>query len=144
MQHHTGSCLCQAIRFEIDGPLEPVQICHCQQCRKAQGTPLVTNIPVATSAFRLLAGSELLAEFESSPGKKRCFCRTCGSPVISRRDDRPDVVRVRATKQLVARRVRFVRAAPKPEVRPCPAPPWLTCIGVCALQDSARRAGLRK
>ncbi len=96
MRHHTGSCLCQGIRFQIDGPLEPVQVCHCQQCRKAQGTPLATNIPVATSAFRLLAGSELLAEFESSPGKKRCFCRTCGSPVISRRDDRPDVVRVRA------------------------------------------------
>lgn len=96
MGQHTGSCLCQAIRFEIDGPLDPIQICHCQQCRKAQGTPLVTNIPVATASFRLVAGADLLAEFESSPGKKRCFCRTCGSPVISRRDDRPDVVRVRA------------------------------------------------
>ncbi|MDX1801368.1 MAG: GFA family protein [Marinobacter sp.] len=96
MEQHTGSCLCQAIRFEIDGPLDPIQICHCQQCRKAQGTPLVTNIPVATASFRLVAGADLLAEFESSPGKKRCFCRNCGSPVISRRDDRPDVVRVRA------------------------------------------------
>lgn len=55
-----------------------------------------------------------------------------------------DVARIRATKQLVARRVRFVKAAPKPEVRPCPAPPWRTCVGVCALQDSARRAGSRK
>lgn len=96
MERHTGSCLCQAIRFEIDGPLEPIQVCHCRQCRKAQGTPLVTNIPVAANAFRLVAGAEQLAEFESSPGKKRCFCRTCGSPVISRRDDRPEMVRVRA------------------------------------------------
>lgn len=96
MERHTGSCLCEGIRFEIDGPLSPIQVCHCQQCRKAQGSPLVTNIPVAASAFRLVAGSELLVAFEATPGKQRCFCRICGSPVISRRDDRPEVVRVRA------------------------------------------------
>lgn len=93
---YSGSCLCGGVSFQVEGPLEPIQICHCSQCRKAQGTPFATNIPVATSAFSLLAGESLLRTFESSPGKERVFCSQCGSPILSRRSDKPDVVRLRA------------------------------------------------
>lgn len=93
---HTGSCLCNGVRFEIEGELEPIQICHCEQCRKAQGTPFASNIPVAISSFRLTDGDELLHEFESSPGKQRVFCSRCGSPIFSKRDQMPDVIRIRA------------------------------------------------
>jgi hypothetical protein len=44
----------------------------------------------------LLSGAALLTAFESSPGKKRCFCRVCGSPVYSYREARPDILRIRA------------------------------------------------
>ncbi len=93
---HMGSCLCNGIRFEIDGELAPIQVCHCQQCRKAQGAPFASNIPVSVSSFRLLAGTDLLHEFESSPGKKRVFCGRCGSPIYSQRDTLPMVIRIRA------------------------------------------------
>lgn len=93
---YNGSCLCGAVAFEIGGELEPVQVCHCSQCRKAQGSAFATNIPVSTAAFSLLKGRDLLSSFESSPGKHRVFCRSCGSPIFSRRDDLPDVLRVRA------------------------------------------------
>lgn len=92
----TGSCLCGGIRFEVDEPLEPIQVCHCGQCRKAQGTAFATNIPVAESRFRLLAGQELLSSFSSSAGKQRCFCSRCGSPIFSRNERIPGVLRVRA------------------------------------------------
>ena len=92
----TGSCLCGGVRFRIEQPLAPIQVCHCTQCRKAQGTPFATNIPVAAAAFRLEQGGELLTEFESSPGKLRVFCRRCGSPVYSRRTTLPEVLRLRA------------------------------------------------
>jgi hypothetical protein len=92
----TGSCLCGGVRFRIEGALQPVQVCHCTQCRKAQGGPLATNLPVARSSFELLAGADLLTAFESSPGKRRVFCRRCGSPVYSERDSLPDVLRLRA------------------------------------------------
>ena len=91
-----GSCLCGGVRFQLQGPLEPVQVCHCSQCRKAQGTPFATNLPVARSAFQLIAGGELLTSFESSPGKRRVFCGRCGSPIYSERDSLADVVRIRA------------------------------------------------
>lgn len=92
---HTGGCLCGGVRFRIRGALAPIQICHCSQCRKAQGTPFASNLPVAASAFELLAGAELLKQFESSPGKQRVFCSRCGSPVYSRKDALPDVLRIR-------------------------------------------------
>ena len=92
----TGNCLCKGIKFEIDGELEPIQMCHCKECREAQGTPFVTNIPVNRKEFRIVAGQELLSSFESSPGKQRLFCSQCGSPILCQRDGQPDVVRIRA------------------------------------------------
>lgn len=93
---HTGSCLCGRVTFRIDAELEPIQVCHCMQCRKAQGGPFATNIPVAAAAFHLLSGAESLKVYASSPGKERLFCGHCGSPVYSRRPSLPLVVRVRA------------------------------------------------
>ena len=93
---YTGSCLCGGIKFQIEGELEPIQICHCVQCRKAQGSAIVTNIPVQESTFTLSQGQELIGAFESSPGKQRCFCKNCGSPVYSKTAKLPGVLRIRA------------------------------------------------
>ena len=95
MNTYTGSCLCGGVQFSIQGDIGPIQICHCVQCRKAQGTALATNVPVKAEAFVLDAGAGLLSSFESSPGKQRVFCRTCGSPVYSRRDTLPGILRIR-------------------------------------------------
>ncbi len=92
----TGACLCGGVRFQINSELAPIQICHCRQCRKAQGTAFATNIPVSADKFQILEGAESLREYESSPGKFRVFCQHCGSPIISKRSDKPETVRVRA------------------------------------------------
>lgn len=92
----SGNCLCGGIRFEIDSALEAIQVCHCVDCRKAQGGPFATNIPVASSAFRFVAGENLLKSYESSPGKYRCFCSQCGSPIYSRKESLPGTLRIRA------------------------------------------------
>ena len=91
-----GSCLCGGVSFQIDAELEPIQICHCSQCRKAQGGAFGSNTPVQTVHFTLNSGAELLTEYESSPGKRRVFCRRCGSPIYSSRDTLAGVIRIRA------------------------------------------------
>ena len=93
---HAGSCLCGGIKFEIDQEIGPIQICHCVQCRKAQGSAIVTNAPVQEENFRIVMGGDLIASFESSPGKQRCFCKNCGSPIFSKTVKLPGVVRIRA------------------------------------------------
>ncbi len=92
---YTGSCLCGGVQFRILGALEPIQVCHCMQCRKAQGTAVGTNVPVDIHQFSLERGADLLTAFESSPGKQRVFCKVCGSPVYSKRDALPETLRVR-------------------------------------------------
>jgi hypothetical protein len=92
----SGRCLCGGIRFSVKGDLQPIQLCHCGDCRRAQGAPFASNMPVTTDAFELHSGMELLQHFESSPGKERAFCSRCGSPVYSRKTSRPGVLRIRA------------------------------------------------
>ena len=90
-----GSCLCGGVRYEVNGPFELMAYCHCVQCRKASGADFATNATVAASNFKLLSGEELLADFESSPGNFRVFCRGCGSPIMKRKTDDPDKIRLR-------------------------------------------------
>ena len=71
----TGSCLCGAVAFTVEGQLRPVVACHCQQCRKASGHHVA-----ATSAARddvKIAGE--VKWFQSSEIARRGFCATCGS-----------------------------------------------------------------
>jgi len=91
----TGHCLCNGVRYEIHGSLDHIVNCHCESCRRAQGGAFATNSPVNDSLFRLVLGAELVTEYESSPGKFRCFCRTCGSPLWSRRTSLPAQRRIR-------------------------------------------------
>lgn len=91
-----GSCLCGAVRFEIEGELAGIQLCHCSMCRKASGAAFAANMPVAAQNFRIVSGEASLKSYASSPGKERLFCAECGSPVISRTAAAPGMVRVRA------------------------------------------------
>lgn len=91
-----GGCLCGAVRYEIAaGGLGAIVLCHCSQCRKAQGSAFAANAPVRTADFRLLAGTDALRAYASSPSKWRSFCGRCGSPIHSRRDGAPEWVRLR-------------------------------------------------
>lgn len=92
---HQGSCLCGGVRYTLDTDITELACCHCQQCRKAQGSAFASNAPVPRAAFRLIAGEELLKAYESSPGKHRVFCGRCGSPLWSERAAAPEVIRLR-------------------------------------------------
>ena len=90
-----GGCLCNGVRYEYDGEIEEISICHCSLCRKAQGSAYVAVSPVDASRFRIVHGQELLREYRAVPDKARVFCANCGSPIYSARDDLPGVLRLR-------------------------------------------------
>lgn len=92
---YRGSCLCGEVRYEFEGEPGPIGVCHCKRCQKATGSAFNAIVPVDTSGFRLTGGGEHLKRFESSPGVHRFFCGTCGSPIYSRRDAIPEMVRIR-------------------------------------------------
>ena len=59
------------------------------------GTAFGANADVRKKYWKLVAGEDLIREYESSPGVFRAFCSRCGSPVYSRRSGAPDVYRMR-------------------------------------------------
>jgi len=78
-----GSCLCGAIRYEIDDLTGPINHCSCRTCRKAHAAGFTSTAAVDRAHFRWLAGQDKLSSFESSPGKLRYFCSICGSHLVA-------------------------------------------------------------
>lgn len=91
----SGGCLCGRIRYEIEGKPRFMYQCYCGKCRAASGASFVTNIIVDAARFRITAGKESLAAYESSPQKFRHFCSSCGSPIYSHGEKTKHVVSVR-------------------------------------------------
>jgi len=91
----TGACLCGGVRYEYRGEIDEISMCHCSQCRKAQGSAFVAVCPVDADKLTFIQGTELLKEFRAVPQKARVFCSNCGSPIYSARDDLPKVKRLR-------------------------------------------------
>ena len=92
---YKGGCLCGAVRFFITGPIRNIVYCHCSRCRKAQGSAFATNGIVDADDFELTKGAQNVSAYKAPSGSTKIFCRTCGSPIMSKKDTAPDVVRVR-------------------------------------------------
>lgn len=60
LQQYVGSCLCGAVTYQIDGPIGDIIQCHCQKCRKANGTAYATNAPIAKADFKLTSGQDVV------------------------------------------------------------------------------------
>jgi len=82
-----GSCLCGQVRYEIHGTPGPITHCHCQTCRKAHASAFSSVTSVKLADLKFTAGKDLLKFHESSAGKKRYFCSSCGSQIYARRND---------------------------------------------------------
>jgi len=87
----SGSCLCGGITYEIYAPLSDVINCHCSMCRKAHGAAFRTRASIKSADFKFLSGEGLLTYYESSPGEWRSFCSICGSNLITKFSQFPDV-----------------------------------------------------
>lgn len=84
MNKHSGSCLCEAVRFEIDGDFERFYLCHCEYCRKDTGSAHAANLFTAKAALRWLSGQEKVTQFTlPSTQHSRSFCSICGSALPS-------------------------------------------------------------
>lgn len=90
-----GSCLCGGVRYEYDGEIEEISMCHCSQCRKVTGSAFLPVSRIDAAKFRITAGAELLKEYRSIPTKVRAFCGNCGSPIYSALDNQPEFKRLR-------------------------------------------------
>lgn len=82
---HTGSCLCGAVSYEMEGAFERFYLCHCTYCRKDTGSAHCANLFSNAASFKWQRGEEKVSLF-SLPGTRhqKCFCSICGSalPIV--------------------------------------------------------------
>jgi hypothetical protein len=81
----TGRCLCGAVSYEVRGPLRDVLLCHCVECRRANGY-LGAYSATLTEHLVLVDGEALrwVASPESDHEAQRGFCSECGSSLFWR------------------------------------------------------------
>src|SRR3954453_7532417 len=83
--HLTGACLCGGVRYEVDAPLVEAGYCHCTRCQRRTGTAAAASARVRPGSFRVVAGEELVKDYDPGDGGfLKSFCTACGSALYSR------------------------------------------------------------
>jgi hypothetical protein len=78
---YEGGCRCGAIRYEVSGTPR-VALCHCRDCRRSSGAPVVAWAAFAENEFALTKGEPKTVN--SSGTAMRSFCNACGTGLIYR------------------------------------------------------------
>lgn len=80
---HKGGCACGRVRYEFDGETAHACLCHCTDCRKSAGAPVVGW--AAVKADRLEVSGEVRG-YQSSEFATREFCPVCGTGLFYRNE----------------------------------------------------------
>lgn len=90
----SGACLCGAVAFEITLPSLWCAHCHCTQCQRYHGAPVVTWVGVSNDHFKITRGEHKLRWFASSALAQRGFCDACGSSFLFRSEKWPNEIHI--------------------------------------------------
>lgn len=73
----TGQCHCGAIRYALEGEPQHNTLCHCADCRRCAGAPVVGWAGYPADALTVTAGEPNV--YSSSEHARRHFCGECGA-----------------------------------------------------------------
>ena len=91
----SGQCLCGAIRYQLSGEPKSVALCHCADCRRSAGAPVVAWAMFPEAALTLTQGTP--KTINSSATAMRSFCADCGSGLFYRNEKNlPGIVDVQS------------------------------------------------
>lgn len=79
---NSGGCHCGAVRYELNGAPMHHALCHCTDCRRTSGAPMVGWTMYPETALTLIQGSP--REYASSEHGRRFFCGDCGTGLFYR------------------------------------------------------------
>jgi len=80
----TGGCHCGAIRYELAGEPKVHALCHCTDCRRHAGAPMVGWAMYPDSALTVTRGTPTV--YRSSEHGRRHFCAACGTGLFYRNE----------------------------------------------------------
>lgn len=94
---HTAGCLCGAVRITVDA--EPIagRTCWCRLCQYLGAGSGTTNVAFPTAAITTVGEVRWHYSVADSGNRmKRGFCPTCGTPIFTGGETRPDLIMIRA------------------------------------------------
>ena len=93
----TGGCLCGAVRYESTGEPGFALLCHCRDCQRQSGSAFAAGWRVPAAGFRVTQGEPKLYVRAADSGNQitRAFCPDCGTMLVLRVSERPDLVAIR-------------------------------------------------
>ena len=71
-----GRCHCGAIQYEMPAEVLHHALCHCADCRRHSGAPMVTWAMVPAGQLRVTGQPKV---YRSSEHGRRHFCGACGT-----------------------------------------------------------------
>jgi hypothetical protein len=75
----TGQCHCGAVRYEMPAETIHRALCHCSDCRRHSGAPMVAWGLVRKDQLKVDGETR---EYASSEHGRRHFCPKCGTPLF--------------------------------------------------------------
>lgn len=72
----TGGCQCGAVRYEMPEEVIHSSLCHCRDCRRSAGAPVVAWAAVPRDQIRIEGET---SDYQSSENATRSFCARCGT-----------------------------------------------------------------
>ena len=78
----SGSCKCGAVSYSVESDIRQVVNCHCNTCRKMNGSAF-SSYAVVPQKYFSLSGQENVAEFQIAEGMLKHCCKKCGTPVYN-------------------------------------------------------------
>ena len=79
---YSGRCMCGAITYQLSGEPKSVALCHCADCRRSAGAPVVAWAMFGEAALSVTRGQP--KTINSSGTAMRSFCPDCGSGLFYR------------------------------------------------------------
>lgn len=90
-----GGCHCGAVRYRLEGRPLNHALCHCVDCRRHSGAPLVGWAMFPIDAMRVEKGAA--KAYSSSEHGRRHFCTDCGTGLFYTNDQMlPGIVDVQS------------------------------------------------
>lgn len=90
MSELSGACACRAVEYTIEKKSRLLVNCHCDSCRKRNGSAFSTYAVIPKKSFVISCGIEYVKSYEAKDEGVKHFCRHCGSPLFNDNYKYPD------------------------------------------------------
>ena len=84
---HRGHCRCESVVVLASGTPEVSVYCHCDDCRRSTGAPLIAAVSFEKTDIEWQASSTLAKYINGTC--TRLFCNQCGSPIAQEHESTP-------------------------------------------------------